>query len=253
MQGISIGNFNMGCNFQIEAAIQIMVQYELAVLSIQEHTPWSKELSQMEISSIERHCEKYSFFPIITKLQIIIIDKRLTACYVNNVQHYEGHIISTRFEISLGKYVDLISVYGYPHSPNSRSNQKLDENSILQNMQALAHCTKKIILQAKRNNIKFFIFGDLQDTPDGTKNFHYGTSRISKHPLGIIKTCEDNGLACTIYNHLDSFEKPIISRHGPKGGEVYRWDVYTTGIYALHYWNYYNFRHGNLFRPQSGH
>jgi len=171
---------------------------------------------------------------------------------VNNVQHYEGRIISTRFEISLGKYVDLISVYGYPHSPNNRNNQNLDENSTLQDMQALARCTKKIILQAKRNYIKFFIFGDLQDTPDGTKNFHYGTSRIAKHPLGIIITCEDNGLACTIYNHLDSFEKPIISRHGPKGGEgreVYRWYVYTTGIYTytLHYWNYYNFRHGNLF------
>ncbi len=48
--------------------------------------------------------------------------------------------------------------------------------------------------------------------------FSYGTSNIIKHPLGIVRTCENLGLECTIYEHMGSMPKPIISRHGSKGG-----------------------------------
>lgn len=58
----------------------------------------------------------------------------------------------------------------------------------------------------------------MQDTPDASKNFHYGNSRIAKQHLGIVKLCEDFGMECTIYQHWDMLEKPIVSRHGPKGG-----------------------------------
>ncbi len=50
--------------------------------------------------------------------------------------------------------------------------------------------------------------------------------RIPKHPLGIVKTCEDSNLSCTAYKHLGSLSKPIISRHGMKGGR------FIDGMYA---------------------
>jgi hypothetical protein len=63
-----------------------------------------------------------------------------------------------------------------------------------------------------------YVFGELQDTPNNSKVFHYGPGQIPKHPLGIVKTCESLGLECTIYQHWESLEKPIISCHGSKGG-----------------------------------
>jgi hypothetical protein len=72
-----------------------------------------------------------------------------------------------------------------------------------------------------------FIFGDLQDTPDESTNFRYGSTKIAQHPLGIAKTCTDLGLTCTIYQHMDKLEKPITSRHGPKGGR------FIDGMYTL--------------------
>lgn len=63
-----------------------------------------------------------------------------------------------------------------------------------------------------------YIIGDLQDTPGNSKVFYYRSCKISKHPYGIAKTCEYLGLQCTIYQHWDTMDKPIISRHGLKGG-----------------------------------
>jgi len=34
------------------------------------------------------------------------------------------------------------------------------------------------------------ILGDLQDTPGTSNMFYYGSCRLSKHPLGIIKMCK---------------------------------------------------------------
>jgi hypothetical protein len=53
LRGIAVANYNMGCNINIAAAIRIMVQYELAILTIQEHTPWNRTLSEVEITSIQ--------------------------------------------------------------------------------------------------------------------------------------------------------------------------------------------------------
>jgi len=46
LKGITVGNFNMGCNFRIDNAIIIMIHYKLDILAIQEHTPWNRELSR---------------------------------------------------------------------------------------------------------------------------------------------------------------------------------------------------------------
>ncbi len=81
LKGIAVGNFNMRCNFHISAAIRIMIQYNLTILAIQEHTPWNRELSEGEIASIEHHCDKWGYFVTLSKLQILIIDKQLTACH----------------------------------------------------------------------------------------------------------------------------------------------------------------------------
>jgi hypothetical protein len=77
---------------------------------------------------------------------------------------------------------------------------------------------KKSIGNAKNTGDIVFIFGDLQDTPDNTSKFHYGKCRIPKHPLGSIKAREEANLSCSIYQHLESLNKPLISRHGIKGG-----------------------------------
>jgi len=71
----------MGCNFQIFVTLQLMVKYEIYILAIQEHTPWNKELSQFEIDHIQRICEKYGYFALISKMQILIFDKQLPPCY----------------------------------------------------------------------------------------------------------------------------------------------------------------------------
>jgi hypothetical protein len=68
LRGISIANYNMACNFSIMAAIHLMIQYDLSILAIQEYTPWSRELSTMEITNIEKTCDKWGFLATIAKL-----------------------------------------------------------------------------------------------------------------------------------------------------------------------------------------
>jgi hypothetical protein len=100
LKGISIANCNMGCNFNIASALWIMIQYELSILAIQEHTPWNKDLTPMKISSFEWTCNKWGFFKTISKLQIIIIDKQLATCQRDINKYEEGRVINTRLEIS---------------------------------------------------------------------------------------------------------------------------------------------------------
>jgi hypothetical protein len=78
-----------------------------------------------------------------------------------------------------------------------------------------------------RNEEIVYIFGDLQDTPNNSKDFYYGSCKIAKHPFGIIKTCEDLSLECMIFQHWQSLDKPIISRHGSRGGRFID-GMYTT-------------------------
>jgi len=208
----------MGCNFNAAAAIRLMIKYELNIMAVQEHIPWNRTLSDMEKSSIERTCNKYGFFVTISKLQIIIIDKQLSACHRETTIYEEGRIIKTRLEISSGNYVTFLPVYGVPHFSGNRNHQDPNENTKLQTMQSVQDQLRLLATKALCDNDLIYIFGDLQDTPDMSKNFHYGSNRIAKHPLGIIATCESINLECTIYHHWDAMEKPIISRHGSKGG-----------------------------------
>jgi hypothetical protein len=108
LTGIAVGNFNMGCNFHISAAIRIMAQYNLTILAIQEHTPWNKDLSDGEIMSIKRHCDKWGYFVTISKLQILIIDKQIAACHEETVVLEEGRILESRFQISTDNYVTFV-------------------------------------------------------------------------------------------------------------------------------------------------
>jgi hypothetical protein len=55
LKGISVAIYNMGCNFSNVATIQFLIQYEIAILAIQEHTPWNRTLSATEISSMNIH------------------------------------------------------------------------------------------------------------------------------------------------------------------------------------------------------
>jgi hypothetical protein len=231
LNGIVVGNFNMGCNFHISAALRIIIQYKIHILAIQEHTSWNRELTPHEITSIEKHCDKWGYFVKISKLQIIIIDKQLLACHRETISYKQGRIITLHFQILDKQCATFFATYGIPHSGNDRRHTRLeaiDENETLQEMRSIQENIKDIIENAKKGKSIIFIYGDLQDTPDNSKNFHYGKCRIPKHPLGITKMCEDMGLSCTIYQHMESLDKPIISRHGTKGGR------FINGMYTCH-------------------
>jgi len=221
LKGISIATYNMACNFNVALALHIMAKHEISILAIQEHTPWNRTLTDMEIAAIERTCHNYGFLVNITKVQILIIDKQIATCLRETETHLEGRLIATRFEITRGKYVNFISLYGFPHSPNNRSKHNIDEqdeNEIIQEMRKLRN-TLRIIINRRNNASEIvYAFGDMQDTPDNSTLFRYGSNKIIKHPLGIIQTCEELGMQCTVYQHLEMLPRPIISRHGSKGG-----------------------------------
>jgi hypothetical protein len=217
-------------------AIRIMIQYELTILAIQEHTPWNKDLTPMEISSFEQTCHKWGFSIIISKLQILIIDKQVQACQREIEIYEDGRIIKSRFEISSRTYANFIAVYGLPHSSDNyiRINQEtIEENLLLQRMRQLQKQIKKLSMNIIRNKELIYIFGDLQDTPDDSKDFYHGKNKIAKYPLGIVKTCEDIGLQCMIYKHGDEIKRPIISRHGSKGSRFID-GMYTCRNGLLH-------------------
>jgi hypothetical protein len=69
LKGISVANYNMGCNFSVDTAITIMNQHQLFILTIQEHSPWNRDLTQLEKECIIKTCDKWAFHIIITKLQ----------------------------------------------------------------------------------------------------------------------------------------------------------------------------------------
>jgi len=200
LKGISIATYNMACNFNVALALHIMAKHEISILAIQEHTPWNRTLTDMEIAAIERTCHNYGFLVNITKVQILIIDKQIATCLRETETHLEGRLIATRFEITRGKYVNFISLYGFPHSPNNRSKHNIDEqneNEIIQEMRKLRN-TLRIIINRRNNASEIvYAFGDMQDTPDNSTLFRYGSNKIIKHPLGIIQTCEELGMQCT--------------------------------------------------------
>jgi hypothetical protein len=53
LKGISVANYNMGCNFSIAAALRLMIAYGLSILTIQEHTSWNRQISPIESNIIE--------------------------------------------------------------------------------------------------------------------------------------------------------------------------------------------------------
>jgi len=180
LRGISIAIYNMTCNFSIMAAICLMVQYDLSILAIQEHTQWSRELSAMEITNIKKTCDKWGFLATIAKLRILIIDKQLAACHRNTNIFEEGRLIQSHFEVSHGNFVTFISIYGIPHSSDnhSRHNQRLvhpDENSTLQKMASLQRQPRLNIVCSCQDNDIIHVYEGLQYTPDNSKTFHYGT------------------------------------------------------------------------------
>jgi hypothetical protein len=229
LKGIMVGNYNMGCNFHILNAIRIIIQYNLRILVVQEHTSWNRELTEHEVTSIKKHCDTWGYFVTISKLQIIITDKQLLACHCEVHTYKEGRITVSHFHIARKQFATFVATYGITHSGNDRrctDPENAEENEVLQEMREVHEIVKMSILNANRNKDIIFVFGDLQDTPDNSRKFHYGKRRIPKHPLGIVMTCEDMGLSCAIYQHIDSLDKLIISRHGAKGGR------FIDGMYA---------------------
>jgi hypothetical protein len=69
------------------------------------------------------------FFRTISKVQILIIGKQLTTCHHETTSFIDGRLIKSRFEVSRGKFVLFIPVYGIPHSPNNRNYASQDNTS----------------------------------------------------------------------------------------------------------------------------
>lgn len=105
----------MGCNFAIYKPIEIMIQYDLSILAIQEHTAWNKDLSNIQIASIKRHFDGWGYSATISKLQIVFFDKRLQACYRDSKTHIDGRLIESRFVISDRQHVTFLPVYSISH------------------------------------------------------------------------------------------------------------------------------------------
>jgi hypothetical protein len=120
LKGILVGNFNMGCNFHISAALMIMMQYNITILAIQEHTAWSRKLLDGEIISIERHCDMREYWVNISKLQILIMDKQISACHREMYIYEEGRVIHCLMEVAKKQFVSFIPVYGIPHSTGEK-------------------------------------------------------------------------------------------------------------------------------------
>jgi hypothetical protein len=145
---ILVGNFDMGCNFHIAAALRITMHYNLNILAIQEHTPWNEELSSTETTSISKHCDRWGYFVTISKLQIVIIDKQLLACHRETTVYEGGRIVPCRFEISENQYASFVPVYGVPNSSTDTQIYKMEdtgENIKLQTMLQVRNHLKAII------------------------------------------------------------------------------------------------------------
>lgn len=155
------------------------------------------------------------------------MDKQILPCLQDTKEYLDGRIITIKLHIAQADEVEFISVYGYPHSPSNRQIHTQDNDQTLAKMRVLQKQLKSVIRKAQLSNAKTFVFGDLQDTPDGTRNFVYGSTRIAKHPLGVVKTCEELGMQCTVYKHLPLMDKPVTSRHGSKGGR------FLDGMYTF--------------------
>jgi hypothetical protein len=67
------------------------------------------------------------------------------------------------------------------HNKPLKFKTQIDENTKLKAMRAVQDRLTSTITKVIRNNELIYVFGDLQDTPDNSKMFHYGSSRIPKH------------------------------------------------------------------------
>jgi hypothetical protein len=91
----------------------------------------------------------------------------------------EGRIIKSRFVISSRTYTNFVAVYRIPHSSDNymQTNQEtIEENLLLQRMRQIQKQIKKLSMNIIRNKELIYIFGDLQDTIDDSKNFYHGKS-----------------------------------------------------------------------------
>ena len=59
LKGISIANYNMGCNFDLSMAIKLMLRYDIYIFAIQEHTSWNRDLTEGEKTSFRKTCDRY--------------------------------------------------------------------------------------------------------------------------------------------------------------------------------------------------
>jgi hypothetical protein len=179
-----------------------MLQYDLNILAIQEHTPSNREL--LEGASIERHCDKYGYFVTMLALQILIIDKQLKACQQETESFEELLFKCTVSRIQVEKNNKIL----LPKTLRIIAIKLIKAQEQLQ----------MILTNALSLDDILYAFGDLQDTPDNSKRFHLGPCCIPKHPLGTVKTCENAHLTCSIYKYIDTLRLPIILQHGSKGG-----------------------------------
>jgi hypothetical protein len=159
LRGISVANYNMGCNFNIGTAVKLMMRYELYILAIQEH------------NSLRKICDDWGYLMYFSKLQIIILDKQLLACIRQNATHEDGRIFQLTLEITANQRVNFVSVYGYPHSPRNHSKQHLDtfdENDVLKKC-ASSDVRSNLLLLKHLMQMNYYMFMEICKTPQTTQ------------------------------------------------------------------------------------
>ena len=113
--GISVANFNMAGNFDVSIAVNLMMDQNIHILAIQEHSPWGMEMHPGTYQQIIRVCAFNGFLVQVAKHQIIIFNKLLSTIHRYTDDKEEGHICTNMFQIGPQEYAAFIAVYGILH------------------------------------------------------------------------------------------------------------------------------------------
>ena len=204
-----------------------MFNNNISILAIQEPTSAERTFTKGETTSIQKHCDKWEVIPQISQYQIILISKHIMAYHRLEETYMDGRVILNIFQIDHEEEMNLISTYGIPHSFHKSTSATDAQNKKRINLTNALDQILKNKTETRKTHPLTYVHGDLQDTPDNSKLFHYGKCRMPKQAHGIIKTCEKYNMECIIYKFVHQMPHPIISRHGTAGGRFID-GCYTT-------------------------
>ena len=121
---INVANFNMAGKFNISLAIWIMVNNNIQMPAVQEHSPWGQNTSNKSCHHICRVFEESEYKVQVSKHQIFIIDKSIIVVHQSHSIKEEGCIITNVFQTGKKDYAAFFAIYGIPHGKEKKRIQK---------------------------------------------------------------------------------------------------------------------------------